>query len=95
MSLVLYSQLNIIFLLIIKWELDELEGSITPESDDAYYPLYTYIITVETGLRQVAGTKSNAYICIKGNYADTGSSRLGQIGKVKLYQSGNLFVYSS
>ncbi len=47
-------------------------------------PTYTYIITVETGIRQLAGTKSNVFLEIDGSYGATGTRLLGPQGKVNL-----------
>ncbi len=53
-----------------------------PESVDPDVNAYTYIITVSTGIKWRAGTKSTPWFTLYGKYADSGIKQMGSEGKV-------------
>eukprot|EP00057_Strongylocentrotus_purpuratus_P024893 XP_011679367.1 PREDICTED: receptor for egg jelly 6 isoform X1 [Strongylocentrotus purpuratus] len=67
---------------IIKW-------GVTPLSDNHPSHTYGYQVTVETGVRPGAGTKSNVGIIISGEDADTGARVLDD-PKRPIFQSGSI-----
>ncbi|XP_055877066.1 polycystin family receptor for egg jelly-like isoform X1 [Biomphalaria glabrata] len=53
-----------------------LQWGVFPLVDNCSNNTYFYLITVHTGLRRSAGTKSNVYFCLSGQDHDTGIRKL-------------------
>ena len=66
----------------VQWRVEPLEDNIPTDET-------TYLISVETGLKSGAGTKSGVWFVLFGRYGDTGVRALASVSK----KVGNKYVH--